>query len=61
MLVLGRRKGEKLQIGRGITITVCDIRGGTVRLGVEAPAEIPVVRFELVPDPTDPPAKDAAT
>ena len=47
MLVLSRKVGERLWIGDGISITVVKITGGGVRIGVEAPPEMPVVREEL--------------
>ena len=47
MLVLSRKVGERLWIGEDISITVVKISGGGVRIGVEAPAELPVVREEL--------------
>jgi carbon storage regulator len=47
MLVLSRKKNEKITIGDNITITVVDIRGGKVRLGFDAPREIPVHREEV--------------
>lgn len=47
MLVLSRKKNEGLVIGNNITITVVDIRGDRVRLGVEAPATTPIHRFEV--------------
>ena len=47
MLVLSRKVGERLWIGDNISITVVKITGGGVRIGVEAPAELPVVREEL--------------
>jgi carbon storage regulator len=49
MLVLTRRVTEKVFIGPQITITVVRLEGGQVRLGIEAPRHIPVVRAELVP------------
>jgi carbon storage regulator len=47
MLVLSRREGERIQIGNEIRITVVRISGGGVRLGVEAPRDMVVVREEL--------------
>lgn len=47
MLVLTRKHQEKIRIGEHITITVLKTKGKTVRLGIEAPAEIPVIRGEL--------------
>jgi carbon storage regulator len=50
MLVLTRKYQEKIRIGDGITITVLRIKGKAVRLGIEAPADVPVIRGELVFD-----------
>lgn len=50
MLVLTRKLMEKLFIGDDICITVVRLEGGQVRLGIEAPREVLVVRAELVPE-----------
>lgn len=50
MLVLSRKKNETIVIGGNIRVTVVDIRGGKVRLGIEAPTEIPVTREEILVD-----------
>ena len=47
MLVLSRKVGERVWIGENIAITIVKVSGGGVRIGIEAPAEIPVVREEL--------------
>jgi carbon storage regulator len=47
MLVLSRKKNESIIINDDITIVVVEIRGDKVRLGVEAPKEIPVHRNEV--------------
>ncbi len=47
MLVVSRKIGERILIGDKIAITVVKVAGGAVRLGVEAPAELPVMREEL--------------
>ena len=47
MLVLSRKRGESIMIGDDVEITVLDIRGNKVRLGIAAPAEIPVHRKEV--------------
>lgn len=47
MLVLSRKVGERIWIGDQISVTVVRITGGGVRLGIEAPAEFPIVREEL--------------
>lgn len=47
MLVLSRKKNESIVINDEITIVVVEIRGDKVRLGVEAPREVPVHRREV--------------
>ena len=54
MLVLTRKLMEKLFIGDDICVTVVRLDGGQVRLGIEAPREVAVVRAELVPERSDP-------
>jgi len=50
MLVLTRKLMEKLYIGKDVCVTVVRLEGGQVRLGIEAPRDISVVRAELVDD-----------
>src|SRR4051812_46006403 len=50
MLVLTRKLMEKLFIGDDICVTVVRLEGGQVRLGIEAPRSVAVVRAELVPE-----------
>jgi carbon storage regulator len=47
VLVVSRKPGERILIGDKIAITVVKVAGGAVRLGVEAPAELAVMREEL--------------
>jgi len=47
MLVLTRKYQEKIRIGNNITITVLRMKGKAVRLGIEAPSSVPVIRGEL--------------
>jgi carbon storage regulator len=47
MLVLSRKKDESIVINNDITIVVVEIRGDKVRLGVEAPKDVPVHRREV--------------
>jgi len=47
MLVLSRKKNESIVINEDITVVVVEIRGDKVRLGVEAPKEVPVHRREV--------------
>lgn len=74
MLVLSRKKNESIVINDEITIVVVEIRGDKVRLGIEAPKEVPVHRHEVyeaikrsaqadaapapAPAPTETPASD---
>jgi carbon storage regulator len=61
MLVLSRKKNESIVINNDITVTVVEIRGDKVRLGIVAPKEVPVHRQEVYDaihgkDGTEPPA-----
>lgn len=47
MLVLSRQRDESIIIGDNIVVTIVDIRGDKVRLGIQAPTEIPVHRREV--------------
>lgn len=47
MLVLSRKKDESIVIGNNIVVTVVEIRGDKVRLGIQAPTEVPVHRQEV--------------
>jgi carbon storage regulator len=47
MLVLSRHRDESIKIGDEITVTVVDIRGDKVRLGIQAPSNVPVHRREI--------------
>jgi len=47
MLILTRRVGERLVIGGNVTVTVLGLKGNQVRIGVEAPIEVPVHREEI--------------
>jgi carbon storage regulator len=58
MLVLSRKLGEKICIGQNIFLTVVDIERGKVRLGIEAPREIPIYRQELLGN-QDPPSSNS--
>ena len=48
MLVLSRKRDERIVIGDNIVITVVEVRGDKVRLGIDAPAEVPVHRQEVI-------------
>jgi carbon storage regulator len=54
MLVLTRKLMEKLFIGDDICVTIVRLEGGQVRLGIDAPRDVKVVRAELVPDRASP-------
>ena len=47
MLVLSRQRDESIMVGDNVQITIVDIRGDKVRLGIVAPTEIPVHRKEV--------------
>lgn len=47
MLVLSRRRNEQIVVDGSIVITVVEIRGDKVRLGIEAPREVPIHRREV--------------
>ena len=47
MLVLSRKKNESIMIGDDVEIIITDVRGGKVRLGINAPKEISVHRKEI--------------
>jgi carbon storage regulator len=47
MLVLSRQRDESIVIGDKVVVTIVDIRGDKVRLGIQAPGEIPVHRQEV--------------
>jgi carbon storage regulator len=48
VLVLTRRIGESITIGDDVVVTVLEVRGGQVRLGIEAPPEVTLVRSEIL-------------
>jgi len=50
MLVLTRRENESLIIGENIKLTILAVKGGQVRVGIEAPNEVPIHREELLID-----------
>jgi carbon storage regulator len=47
MLVLSRKPGEKIVIGKGITVTIVELAGNRVRIGVDAPDQLRILRGEL--------------
>ncbi|AVJ56256.1 carbon storage regulator [Idiomarina sp. OT37-5b] len=48
MLILSRRLSEKVTIGHDITVTVCRVKDGQVKLGIDAPADVVVMRDDAV-------------
>jgi carbon storage regulator len=50
MLVLSRKESERIRLGDSIVVTVVRVAGDKVRLGIEAPADILVLRDELEPE-----------
>ena len=49
MLVLSRKLGEKIVIGENITVTIVKIDRNQIRIGIEAPQDVPVYREEIAP------------
>ena len=49
MLILSRKAGEKIYIGDDIVLVVTKIDRGKVRIGIDAPKDIPILREELLP------------
>jgi carbon storage regulator len=49
MLVLSRRESERIRLGKSIVVTVVRVSGDKVRLGIEAPPDVLVLREELEP------------
>lgn len=58
MLVLSRKLGEKIVIGDNIVVTVVKIDRNQIRLGIEAPHEVPVYREEIAPHRVSKPVAD---
>jgi carbon storage regulator len=50
MLVLSRRESERIKLGKSIVVTVIRVAGDRVRLGIEAPPDVLVLRGELEPE-----------
>ncbi len=47
MLVLSRKDGQKVVVGHNVVVTVLEIRGDSVKLGFDAPGEVPIHREEV--------------
>ena len=50
MLILSRKVGERINIGDGVSLIVCKIEGTKVRLGIEAPRDVKIMRAEVDPE-----------
>jgi len=59
MLVLSRKEHERIRLGRDIVVTVVRVSGDKVRLGIEAPPEVLILRDELEQPPVVPQAEVA--
>ncbi|APC41176.1 carbon storage regulator [Clostridium estertheticum] len=53
MLVIGRKKGESLMIGENVEITIVKIENGSVKIAINAPREIGILRKELYKEVID--------
>lgn len=53
MLILTRRNGEVIQIGDSVRLLISSVRDDKVRIGIEAPPDVVVLREELLPSPED--------
>lgn len=60
MLVLTRKQGERIRIGENIVITVVRTKGKTVRIGIQAPTHVPVLRGEIALEITEEEQRKAA-
>ena len=61
MLVLSRKVGESIQIEGGIRVTVTEVRGGRVRLSIEAPSNVRVLRKEIADSAAKQPATEISS
>ena len=50
MLVLSRKQGQFIKIGENVIVRIVEIRAGQVRIGIEAPEDVPIIRGELLAD-----------
>jgi len=57
MLVLSRKQSERIRLGKDIVVTVVRVAGDKVRLGIEAPSDMVVLRDELEPNATGSPSQ----
>ena len=61
MLVLSRKESEKIMLGDEIVLTIVRVSGDRVRLGIEAPSDMLILRKELDPSEHAPESKDDAS
>src|SRR4051812_18670029 len=61
MLVLTRKKGERVMVGDDIVVTIIDVRGDGVRIGFDAPRGVPIQRAEVLTAVREANAEAAAT
>jgi len=54
MLVLSRKQQQQIKIGDEITVTIVKVKGNTVRVGIEAPRDVRVIRAELPKEGSEP-------
>lgn len=59
MLVLSRKERERIRVGDSIVVTIVRVSGDKVRIGIEAPPDVIVLRDELEPRPNQPPRSQA--
>ncbi|MBA2115101.1 carbon storage regulator [Bremerella alba] len=60
MLVLTRKQQQQIHIGEGVTITILKVKGNTVRIGIDAPNDVKIVRAELEPEEESAPVEEAS-
>lgn len=60
MLILSRKTGEKIRIGDDVIVTICAIDRNKIRVGIEAPADVKVMRTEVA-DRTGKPVSEQTT
>ena len=60
MLVLSRKLGQGFRVGNGVRITVVKIDNNAVRIGIEAPEDVPIRRQEIAFELPEPLSKEAA-
>lgn len=60
MLVLTRKPREEIRIGNGITITILRVKGQSVRVGIDAPNDVRIVRGELTPESNESEAAESS-